>query len=128
MSTVDGATKLGSLLLLLSNHWKVFFVVTALIIYGAFLLWTGYGPALRSIPGPATARFTRLWLFRQSMKGNAHTLYTDLHRRYGKIVRVGPQKVTISDPETIPLIYGISSKYNKVGRFFEGTMDLSYTE
>ena len=62
------------------------------------------------------------------MKGNAHTLYIDLQRRYGKIVRVGPKKVAISDPETIPIIYGISSKYNKVSCLVIKTAILSHTE
>ena len=125
MSTTNGVMGLTSLPLLLSQHLQASFIVAALIIYSASLFWTAYVSALRSIPGPPGARFSRLWLFRQSMKGNAHTLYTDLHRRYGKIVRVGPNKVSISDSEMIPVIYGISSKYNKVGWSHSGDIHLT---
>ena len=33
--------------------------------------------------------------------------------QYGTMVRVGPNKVSISDPEVIPIIYNIGSKYTK---------------
>ena len=62
------------------------------------------------------------------MKGGAHTIYTDLHCRYGKIVRVAPNKVSISDPEIIPVVYGISSKYNKVVCSFKVTSNFTHTE
>ena len=104
---------------LFAENWKtyvlsIYSLFALILLFMARYLWTAYGSSLRKIPGPFPAKFTRLYLFRQSMKGNAHTLYLDLHREYGKIVRIGPNKVSISDPEMIPLIYGITSKYNKV--------------
>jgi hypothetical protein len=37
--------------------------------------------------------------------------YRELHRKYGQIVRVGPNHVATSDPAAIPVIYGLGSKY-----------------
>jgi hypothetical protein len=107
----------ASLLDHFTEHWQALALVAPLF-YIAFVLWTVYGSNLRKLPGPFIARFTRMYLFSQSLKGNAHSLYLDLHRKHGKIVRIGPNIVSISDPEMIPIIYGISSKYNKVGPNF----------
>jgi hypothetical protein len=41
------------------------------------------------------------------------TYHFDLHRKHGKLVRVGPNHVSISDGDTIPQIYGISTKFIK---------------
>jgi hypothetical protein len=40
--------------------------------------------------------------------------YRELHRKYGQIVRVGPNHVAVSDSAAIPVIYGLGSKYTKV--------------
>jgi hypothetical protein len=48
------------------------------------------------------------------LKGDNHLLYCSLHSKYGDIVRVGPNKLSISDPAMIPIIYGIGSGFRKV--------------
>ena len=69
---------------------------------------------LRSIPGPFWARLSGLYRVGMVRRGDAPRQYRDLHQRYGKIVRVGPNHVSVSDPAMIPIIYGISSKFMKV--------------
>ena len=39
---------------------------------------------VRQIPGPFLARFTRLWYFRQVVRGDFDQVNIQLHRRYGK--------------------------------------------
>lgn len=96
-----------------------------LFALGLFILWVltyvvaAFGTELRKLPGPFFAKFTRLYLFIQAAKGNAHTLYVDLHIRYGSIVRVAPDKVSLANPDHIPLIYGIGNKFNKVNSRIE---------
>jgi hypothetical protein len=80
-------------------------------------------PGLRSIPGPFLARFTRLWRLFQISKGGGRELYQRLHDRYGPIVRTAPNVVSISDPQAIPIIYGINSKFVKVS--FTSLMEIS---
>ncbi|KAL3442486.1 cytochrome P450 [Aspergillus insuetus] len=74
---------------------------------------TAYKPGLRSIPGPAVARFSSLYRPWKLAGGDAPGLYRALHERYGKIVRTGPKTVDISDPDAVSVIYGISSKFLK---------------
>jgi hypothetical protein len=40
--------------------------------------------------------------------------YRKIHEKYGPIVRVGPNEVSVADPTMIPRIYGIGSKFTKV--------------
>ncbi|PVH70745.1 cytochrome P450 [Cadophora sp. DSE1049] len=47
------------------------------------------------------------------VKGDSPANYLKIHQKYGKIVRVGPNHVSVSDPSMIPVIYGIGSKFLK---------------
>ncbi|KAF1818617.1 putative P450 monooxygenase [Dissoconium aciculare CBS 342.82] len=45
--------------------------------------------------------------------GRAPEEYRAAHERYGPVVRLGPQHVSLSDPAAIPVIYGVGSKFYK---------------
>ena len=68
---------------------------------------------LRSIPGPSWAAWTNYPRLRWVLKGNAHDTHIALHRKYGRLVRFGPNMVSISDPAEISNIYGFNGKYLK---------------
>lgn len=38
-----------------------------------------------------------------------------LHHKYGPLVRVGPNHVSVSDPEAVKVIYGINTGFTKTG-------------
>ncbi|KAI1502343.1 cytochrome P450 [Biscogniauxia marginata] len=89
------------------------FVYLCLFLICLDYLRTAFKGGLRIIPGPFIATLTglyRLWLV---VTGEAPQKYRDLHDKYGPIVRVGPNHVSVSDPTMIPIIYGISSKFTK---------------
>lgn len=44
---------------------------------------------LKDIPGPVLARFTRLWLLRQYVKGDFQKTNLDLHQKYGVFSKSG---------------------------------------
>lgn len=98
----------------LTDHWKAWMIFIPISYLIASMTLSALQPDLRNIPGPILARFSRYFLFSEAIKGNGHTLYRQLHARYGTIVRVGPGKVSIADPDMIDQIYDISSKYRKV--------------
>ncbi|CUS12206.1 unnamed protein product [Tuber aestivum] len=80
----------------------------------ASYVYSRYASPLKKVPGPALASFTRLWLnVGLVARGNLHGGILDAHRKYGRVVRVGPNKVYFSDPALIPEIYGVGSKYRK---------------
>ena len=73
---------------------------------------------LRHIPGPRLAALTNLVRRSWVKTGDAHRIHTDLHRRYGTVVRFGPDAVMVSQPEAIDKIYGFKTRFQKACRVF----------
>jgi hypothetical protein len=67
----------------------------------------------RRIPGPTLAAFTDLWRFFAVWRRDSHDTYLDLHRKYGDLVRIGPNCISICKTDLIPAIYGIGKGYIK---------------
>ena len=72
-----------------------------------------YRPGLKSIPGPVLASVSDLDRMLSCANGRQMEYHLDLHRRFGPLVRVGPNSVMFSDASLIPQVYGIASKYMK---------------
>ncbi|CZR64603.1 related to pisatin demethylase cytochrome P450 [Phialocephala subalpina] len=69
---------------------------------------------LRRFPGPLSAKLTKLAHVLRLLKKSDNYLQADrLHKKYGEIVRIGPNEVTIIIPDAVPLIYGPGSKCTK---------------
>jgi hypothetical protein len=102
--TVPGLASI--LLLCLLAGSLLFYIVTAISSF--------YRAGLHELPGPRLATFSRLWNVFNIARGNAPQNFQKLHQRYGKIVRIGPNHVSIADPAMIPVIYGINSPHLKI--------------
>ena len=61
--------------------------------------------AIRVIPGPFFAKFSNLWLLVQCRRGKRFASVDAAHRRYGKLVRIQPNHVSIADSEAIQVVY-----------------------
>ncbi|RFU26581.1 hypothetical protein B7463_g9752, partial [Scytalidium lignicola] len=68
---------------------------------------------LRHVPGPFWARFSRLWYWRAVWKGDFEKTNIALHKKYGPIVRIGPNDYSIDDPKAIKTIYGHGTEFTK---------------
>jgi len=81
----------------------------------SILLWSlrSY-QGLRHVPGPFIAAWTNLPRLSWVLSNRAHDIHIQLHRQYGKLVRFGPNMVSISDPAEIPTIHGFSPGFQKV--------------
>lgn len=80
----------------------------------AHLLRNKFRSILRDIPGPPLAAYTRLWRLYDVWKGDAHHTAIKLHRKYGPLVRIGPNIVSVADPMEIQNIYGLKAGFTKV--------------
>ncbi|KAH6362247.1 hypothetical protein HBI34_179110 [Parastagonospora nodorum] len=60
---------------------------------------------LRHIPGPFLASITDLYRINWVKTTRAHLKLQQCHERYGKLVRIGPNTVSFSDPVAIPEVY-----------------------
>ncbi|KAL4961348.1 cytochrome P450 [Aspergillus stella-maris] len=76
-------------------HIALFFVVTR-------LLWNRYGTGLSHVPSP---------FLQSTQRGQEFDM--ELHRKYGKVVRVGPRLVSVTDPNEINTIYGVTRNFYK---------------
>lgn len=69
---------------------------------------------LTSIPGPPVAGYTKLWRLYNVWKGSAHLDAIKLHKKYGNLVRIAPNVVSVADPKWISVFYGAKEDYIKV--------------
>ena len=77
----------------------------ALIILFAPFVFTYLTSPVRSIPGPLIARFSDLWRLYLVWKRSPEKEHHALHKKYGSAVVLGPNMVSINDPELIKVIY-----------------------
>ena len=68
---------------------------------------------LRCIPGPFFASLTNLPRLLWVRNGDAHDTHIALHRKYGHLVRFGPNMISVSDPAEIQNIYSFNGKFPK---------------
>ncbi|OBR03144.1 Cytochrome P450 CYP4/CYP19/CYP26 subfamilies [Colletotrichum higginsianum IMI 349063] len=68
---------------------------------------------LRHIPGPFLARFTNLQRIFWVKTTRAHLILQEEHARHGEVVRIGPNTVSISNPEVLPVIYTTRTGFPK---------------
>ena len=61
---------------------------------------------LRKVPGPVSARFTNLFYLNRVRHGRFHYENKALHHKYGPVLRLGEDLVSIDDPSALKTIYG----------------------
>ncbi len=90
--------------------FAVVLLVTLSII---ILLRIRYRRGLRKIPGPFLASILPLDRMLSAYSGHQFQRHLDYHAKYGKIVRVGPNHVSLGEWEQISNVYSITSKFDK---------------
>ncbi|KAF1987245.1 putative P450 monooxygenase [Aulographum hederae CBS 113979] len=68
---------------------------------------------LRQVPGPFLANFTDLYRLWVVWSRQSHDIYLDLHKKYGDVVRIGPNCVSVIGPGVKDSIYGIGKGFIK---------------
>ncbi|KAI1361625.1 putative benzoate 4-monooxygenase cytochrome P450 [Xylaria arbuscula] len=71
------------------------------LILRSFVSWY----RLRHIPGPLLPSLTNLPRVFWVKTGQSQNYHQQLHEKYGEIVRMGPNMVSVSNPEVIPTLY-----------------------
>ena len=85
-----------------------------LFLFGLTAIWVASSyTRLRRIPGPFFASLTNIPRLLWVRNGDAHDTHVTLHRKYGRLVRFGPNMISVSDPAEIPNIYSFSGKFPK---------------
>ncbi|KAI2621830.1 cytochrome P450 [Hypoxylon sp. NC1633] len=68
---------------------------------------------LRQFPGPTLAGFSYLWGYFAMRTGTMHHIIAKEQRKYGKIMRLGPNELLVYDPDTLLQINGVRSTYGR---------------
>lgn len=96
-------------------------VVAPLILSLLIVFWLAknrFHGCLNLVPGPFASSLTVLPRLISVYKSQSHLEDLELHKKYGKIVRVAPNTVSVTDTAYIDTIYGITSKFYK-GSFYD---------
>ena len=89
-------------------------LLVAFILYACSFLLSAPRPGPRNIPGPFWAKFSGLYMARYAMRKEFHVVFNQLHDEYGPVVRYGPHKVSIADPDALPVIFALGGGFLKV--------------
>jgi benzoate 4-monooxygenase len=73
---------------------------------------------MRNIPGPVLAKFSDLWLGRVAALGHRSEVVHELHQRYGPLVRLAPNHVSVADPTALQTVYAHGNGSTK-SEFYE---------
>ncbi|CAK5283611.1 unnamed protein product [Mycena citricolor] len=76
---------------------------------------------LAEYPGPIMCKVSKIWLTAVSMRGKQHIYYTELHQKYGDIVRVGPNELSFRQVDAIHPMMGTQEGLPKA-EWWDGRM------
>ena len=88
-------------------------IVIRLSLIFMYVLYSRYNTPLRHVPGPFWSSITRLSKVRLVKSGNQPQGMVGLHQKYGTLVRVGPNEVSVSDPYAVKQISGVGTNFRK---------------
>jgi hypothetical protein len=88
--------------------------VAVLLLVAVYTVYRFFLDGLSSIPGPAIAKVTNLWKLNAAAQAEMPWRNIALHRKYGPLVRIGPNMVSVNDPEAYPIINGFRRVFTKV--------------
>ncbi|KAI1133127.1 cytochrome P450 [Nemania abortiva] len=88
-------------------------LATLLAGISAYILYQCFFSALAVFPGPLAAKLTKGWRAYVTYRGRWHRDLIALHKRYGSVVRIGPNELSVGDPEAFLQIYRVNKPYVK---------------
>ena len=79
-----------------------------------YLIYVRYFTRLSHIPGPFLASVSNLWKVKAAWQEEMPQQNIALHKKYGPLVRIGPDMISVDDPSAMSVIYGFKPIYSKV--------------
>lgn len=83
-----------------------------LVVYYVVPYFTTY-KHLSKVPGPFSAKFSNIWIGLSARNGQKFAQVDWAHRKYGKIVRIGFNHVSIADERGLNVVYGHGNGFLK---------------
>jgi hypothetical protein len=91
------------------------FYVWLPLLLVAYIVYTRYFTGISHIPGPFSASVSNFWKISAAWHQEMPRRNIALHRKYGPLVRIGPNMISVDDPTALSTIYGFKPIYLKVG-------------
>ncbi|GME33993.1 hypothetical protein G7Y89_g3922 [Neofusicoccum parvum] len=82
------------------------YILVSLLAIITYVVYQLHLSPLKSVPGPLWAKLSPWWRVVKVSTGNWQQHSIDLHEKYGRIVRIAPNEISITDPEAINKVYG----------------------
>jgi len=89
----------------------------------AYIFYQLFANPLASLPGPIWAKVTPYWLTMQCRRTERSKVIVAMHKRYGDIIRIAPNHISINKPEALAQVYGHKSGFTK-GPFYDAFMQV----
>ena len=99
---------------LLAPYILPFSIILLIVLPIVTLLRIRYRRGLREIPGPFLASILPFDRMFSTYSGHQFQRHLEYYAKYGKLVRIGPNHVSLGDSEQISNVYSITSKFDKV--------------
>lgn len=94
---------------LILSPWTALAAFVFYYLYPYFFTYSQF----RDIPGPLLARLSNVWLFATARRGKRFLLVHEAHQKYGPVVRIQPNHISINNDEAIQAIYGHGNGFLK---------------
>jgi hypothetical protein len=91
----------------LSLQLFVRIISSFLVLLASIAVYRLYFHPLAQVPGPKIAAISSFWHAYNARNGRMALLGKTLHRRYGPVVRVGPNEVWFDTQEAFHAIYSV---------------------
>ena len=102
--------------LLAKADWK-FLGALFIVVYVVQAIYYCWFHQLCQVPGPFLARFSQAWRNIRYFKGTWLRDVTELHEKYGNVVRIAPNEVSFVDRDALRALYGHGKVSQKVSYF-----------
>jgi len=96
---------MAEVLLAVGLSWETGLVVI-LLTFTSYIIFQTYFHSLANIPGPWPARYFGSWRNKRFWRGTWHEDILAAHRKYGRVVRIAPNQVSIVDGKAMKQLYG----------------------
>lgn len=81
--------------------------------YGSLMVWRLFLNPLNKLPGPYWARLGNIYMSVNLRNSDAYYKLQSLHEKYGRIVRIGSNDLSVTDPTIMEDVYGRNAKCTK---------------
>ncbi|KUJ14623.1 cytochrome P450 [Mollisia scopiformis] len=92
--------------------WLPLSIPVLLLVYYVLPFLTTF-LSLSRVPGPFSAKFSNIWLGFSARNGGKFAAVDWAHRKYGKVVRVGYNHVSIADERALQVVYAHGNGFLK---------------